>query len=140
MSITDSLQGVTRLFLDSAPVIYAVERNPQYLPLVRVVFERIFSGLPMGVVSPITLAECLVQPYRLGQNELQQDFIELMTDNQNIEFVPIDDETLAINAAEIRARYNLQLPDAFQITVALAAGCEAFLTNDVNKKGVGLHG
>ncbi|NEU73174.1 type II toxin-antitoxin system VapC family toxin [Hassallia byssoidea VB512170] len=136
MSITDSLQGVTRLFLDSAPVIYAVERNPQYLPLVRVVFERIFSGLPMGVVSPITLAECLVQPYRLGQNELQQDFIELMTDNQNIEFVPIDDETLAINAAEIRARYNLQLPDAFQITVALAAGCEAFLTNDVTFKRV----
>nr|WP_201280409.1 PIN domain-containing protein [Hassalia byssoidea] len=124
------------MFLDSAPVIYAVERNPQYLPLVRVVFERIFSGLPMGVVSPITLAECLVQPYRLGQNELQQDFIELMTDNQNIEFVPIDDETLAINAAEIRARYNLQLPDAFQITVALAAGCEAFLTNDVTFKRV----
>jgi hypothetical protein len=103
VSITDSLQGVTRLFLDSAPVIYAVERNPQYLPLVRVVFERIFSGLPMGIVSPITLAECLVQPYRLGQTELQQDFIELMTDNNNIEFVPIDDETLAINAAEIRA-------------------------------------
>lgn len=136
MSITDSLQGVTRLFLDSAPVIYAVERNPQYLPLVRVVFERIFSGLPMGVVSPITLAECLVQPYRLGQNELQQDFIELMTDNQNIEFVPIDDEIIAIDAAEIRARYNLQLPDAFQITVALAAGCEAFLTNDVTFKRV----
>ncbi|GAX44346.1 PilT protein domain protein [Tolypothrix sp. NIES-4075] len=136
MSITDSLQGVNRLFLDSAPVIYAVERNPQYLPLVRVVFERIFSGLPMGIVSPITLAECLVQPYRLGQTELQQDFIELMTDNQNIEFVPIDDETLAINAAEIRARYNLQLPDAFQITVALAAGCEAFLTNDITFKRV----
>jgi predicted nucleic acid-binding protein len=136
VSITDSLQGVTRLFLDSAPVIYAVERNPQYLPLVRVVFERIFSGLPMGVVSPITLAECLVQPYRLGQNELQQDFIELMTDNQNIEFVPIDDEIIAIDAAEIRARYNLQLPDAFQITVALAAGCEAFLTNDVTFKRV----
>jgi predicted nucleic acid-binding protein len=136
VSITDSLQGVTRLFLDSAPVIYAVERNPQYLPLVRVVFERIFSGLPMGIVSPITLAECLVQPYRLGQTELQQDFIELMTDNQNIEFVPIDDETLAIKAAEIRARYNLQLPDAFQITVALAAGCEAFLTNDVTFKRV----
>ncbi len=50
----------------------------------------------MGVVSPITLAECLVQPYRLGQNELQQDFIELMTDNNNIEFVPIDEETLFI--------------------------------------------
>ncbi|MBD2604366.1 PIN domain nuclease [Scytonema hofmannii FACHB-248] len=36
----------------------------------------------------------------------------------------------------MRARYNLQLPDAFQITVALAAECEAFLTNDVTFKRV----
>lgn len=90
----------------------------------------------MGVVSPITLAECLVQPYRLKQTELQQDFIELMTDTENIEFVAINNPGMAIEAAQIRARYNLQLPDAFQITVALAAGCEAFLTNDVTFKRV----
>ncbi|MBD0263786.1 MAG: PIN domain-containing protein [Tolypothrix sp. T3-bin4] len=136
MSITDRLQGVNRLFLDTAPVIYFVEQYPQYFSLVREVFEQLRNTPLMGVISPITLAECLVQPYRLEQTELQQDFIELMTDNNNIEFVPIDDETIAINAAEIRARYNLQLPDAFQITVALAAGCEAFLTNDVTFKCV----
>lgn len=136
MSITDSLQGVTRLFLDTAPVIYAVERHPQYLSLVTAVFDCILSGSPMGVVSPITLAECLVQPYRLGQTELQQDFIELMTDTENIEFVAINNPTMAIETAKIRARYNLQLPDVFQITVALAAGCEAFLTNDVRFKRV----
>lgn len=44
--------------------------------------------------------------------------------------MPID-LNLALQAAQIRARYNLQLPDAFQIAFALAAGCEAFLTNDV---------
>lgn len=136
MSITDSLQGVNRLFMDTAPVIYFVEQHPQYFSLVREVFEQLRNTPLMGVVSPITLAECLVQPYRLGQTELQQDFIELMTDNNNIEFVSIDDETLAINAAKIRARYNLQLPDAFQIAVALAAGCEAFLTNDITFKRV----
>ncbi|MFB2977929.1 type II toxin-antitoxin system VapC family toxin [Microseira sp. BLCC-F43] len=38
---------------------------------------------------------------------------------------------LAIQAEQIRSRYNLQLPDAFQIAIALAANCEAFLTNDV---------
>lgn len=67
----------------------------------------------------------------MGQTELQQEFIELMTDNDNIEFMPFANETLAIDAAQKRARYNLQLPDAFQIAVALATGCEAFLTNDV---------
>ncbi|WP_414572626.1 type II toxin-antitoxin system VapC family toxin [Nostoc sp. CCY 9925] len=136
MNITESLQGVTRLFLDTAPVIYAVERQPQYLPIVRVVFERIFSGLAVGIASPVTLAECLVRPYSVGQLELQQEFIELMTNNENIEFVLINNSYIAIEAARMRAMYNLQLPDAFQIAVALAAGCEAFLTNDVTFKRI----
>ena len=136
MNIEESLQGVTRLFLDTAPVIYAVERNAQYLQLVRAIFERIFNGLPIGVTSPVTLAECLVRPYSLGQTELQQDFIELITNNDNIEFVPIDEENIAIQAAQIRAEYNLQLPDAFQIAVALTANCEAILTNDVTMRRV----
>ena len=130
MSIAEHLQGVSKLFLDTAPVIYFVERNPEYLPYVRVVFEHIRDSLLTAVTSPVTLAECLVRPYRLGQTELQQEFIDLMTGIEGIEFVGID-QTLALQAAQIRARYNLQLPDAFQIAVALAAGCEAFLTNDV---------
>ncbi len=130
MSIAEHLQGVRKLFLDTAPVIYFVERNPQYLPYVRVVFEHVRDSLLTAVTSPVTLAECLVRPYRLGQTELQQEFIDLMTGIEGIEFVEID-QTLALQAAQFRARYNLQLPDAFQIAVALAAECEAFLTNDV---------
>jgi predicted nucleic acid-binding protein len=130
VSIAEHLQGVRKLFLDTAPVIYFVERNPQYLPYVRVVFEHVRDSLLTAVTSPVTLAECLVRPYRLGQTELQQEFIDLMTGIEGIEFVEID-QTLALQAAQFRARYNLQLPDAFQIAVALAAECEAFLTNDV---------
>lgn len=136
MNITNSLQGVRRLFLDTAPVIYFVEQHPQYFPLSREVFEQLDHTPLIGLVSPITLAECLVQPYRLGQTELQQEFIELMTENDNIEFVPFVNETIGIEAAQIRAKYNLQLPDAFQIAIALAAECEAFLTNDVTFKRV----
>lgn len=129
MSITESLQEVTHLFLDTAPIIYAIEQNSKYLPVVRNVFDCLSSGMPVGVVSSVTLAECLVQPYRLGQTQLQEDFIELLTDTDGIEFVAIE-QNLALQAAQIRARYNLALPDAFQLAVALAVECEAFLTND----------
>ncbi|MFM6073399.1 MAG: type II toxin-antitoxin system VapC family toxin, partial [Dolichospermum sp.] len=61
---------------------------------------------------------------------------ELMTENDNIEFVGFINETIAIEAAQIRARYNLQLPDALQIAVALNAECEAFLTNDLTFKRI----
>lgn len=130
MTIAENLQGVTRLFLDTAPVIYYVERNPQYFDIASVVFDCIVNSTPIGVTSPVTLAECLVRPYQLAQTELQEYFIELLTESETIEFVEIN-QTLALEAAQIRAKYNLQLPDAFQIAVALASECEAFLTNDV---------
>ena len=136
MSITNNLQGVKRLFLDTAPVIYFVEQHPEYFNLSVEVFEQLQNTSLIGVVSPITLAECLVQPYRLKQTELQQEFIELMTENDNIEFVGFINETIAIEAAQIRSRYNLQLPDALQIAVALNAKCEAFLTNDLTFKRI----
>ncbi|KYC41797.1 twitching motility protein PilT [Scytonema hofmannii PCC 7110] len=131
MTTEERLQDVKRLFLDSAPVIYAVEENLQYLPIVREIFERIENGLLIGVTSPVTLAECLVRPYRLEQINLQQQYMELFFNTENIIFEPIINSSIALDAAQIRAKYNLQLPDAFQIAVALAASCEAFLTNDV---------
>jgi hypothetical protein len=35
MKISDALVGVSSLFLDTAPVIYFVERNPQFVDLAR---------------------------------------------------------------------------------------------------------
>ncbi|NEQ67260.1 MAG: type II toxin-antitoxin system VapC family toxin [Symploca sp. SIO2D2] len=130
MNITANLQDVTLLFLDTAPVIYYIERNPEYFALVSVVFDYIVNNAVMGIVSPVTLAECLVLPAQVGQIQLQQDFIELLTQTDSIDCVEID-QTIAVQTAQIRARYNLKLPDAFQVAVALAVGCEAFLTNDV---------
>lgn len=45
-------------------------------------------------------------------------------------------ETLAIDAEQIIAKYNLQLLDAFEIVIALAVGCGAFLTNDVTFRAI----
>lgn len=52
--------------LDTAPVIYYVEKHPTYLELVTPVFNRIDAALLTAITSPVTLAECLVAPYRLG--------------------------------------------------------------------------
>ncbi|MEH1833131.1 MAG: hypothetical protein V7L29_13890 [Nostoc sp.] len=38
MKINDALVGVSRLFVDTAPVIYFVERNPQFVDLVEPIF------------------------------------------------------------------------------------------------------
>ena len=74
------------------------------------------------------MAECLARPYRLGQPQLQQDYFNLITAT-NLVFTLID-QNMARQAAEFRFRYNLELPDAFQIAVTLSTNCQAFLTND----------
>lgn len=50
-------------------------------------------------------------------------------------FVVIEDQ-IASQAADLCARYNLTLSDAFQAAAALAADCDAFLTNDDTLKRV----
>ena len=135
MKISQALHGVTRIFLDTAPVIYFVEKNERYSSLVQTVFDRVDDGALRAVTSPVTLAECLVHPYRRELAQLQQDFFDLVVNGENTGFMPID-EVIAQRAAQLRARYNLVLDDAFQIAVALVAQCDAFLTNDTTLKRV----
>ncbi|MBD2198194.1 MULTISPECIES: type II toxin-antitoxin system VapC family toxin [Calothrix] len=127
MQISDALTGVSRLFLDTAPVIYFVERNPQFVDLVDPIFDRLETNIT-AVASAITLSECLVGAIRLGLADLEEAFVDVLQQDEVV-FVEING-AIAQEAARIRVRYNLQLLDALQIAAALSAGCEAFLTND----------
>ena len=133
MNISDGLAGVSRLFLDTAPIIYFVERNPHFVNLVDPIFERLDNDIT-AVVSPITLAECLIHPLRLGLADLERAFVDVMQ-HEVVIFVNIN-SYVAREAARIRVDYNLQLPDALQVAVALIAECQAFLTNDEALKRV----
>ena len=135
MKVNNAIQGIRRLFLDTAPIIYYVENHPNYYELTQVIFDGIDEGLLLGVTSPITLSECLVYPYKLGLIALAQDFIYLIVDGENINFVLID-EDIGNLAAQMRARYNLSLTDSLQIATAIQSNCDAFLTNDLQLKRV----
>jgi len=135
MKVNDAIQGVRRLFLDTAPIIYYVENHPSYYGFTKVIFDRIDDGLLLGVTSPISLSECLVYPYKLGLTILADDFINLIVYGGNIDFRLID-EDIGKLASQMRARYNLSLTDALQIATAIQSGCDAFLTNDLQLKRV----
>lgn len=135
MKIEDALAGVSSIFLDTAPVIYYVENNLAYHDLVKLVFDRIDAGSLAAVTSPITLSECLVAPYRLGLSAVQQNFKDLIVSGRHTTFVHINHDS-ASQAAELRVRHNLTLLDALQVAVALGAGCDALLTNDVTLRRI----
>jgi predicted nucleic acid-binding protein len=135
MSLATQLQNVHQVFLDTAVVIYFVEKNPTFSPRLQNLFDRFDTGELEAVVSPITLAECLVFPYKLGKPETGQVFIDLLVNSENVWFYPLD-EIVAEKAAELRARYNLTLTDAFQLAAAIQTDCDAFVTNDMDLKRV----
>lgn len=135
-AVEQALAGVRRLFLDTAPVIYFAERNPRYLEFLDAIFSRIDQGQVTAVTSPITLAECLVHPYRQGLPRLRDQFFDLVVNGPHTEFVPLD-ASIADKAASLRAEHNLTLADAFQVAAALHSGCEGFLTNDLALGRVG---
>jgi predicted nucleic acid-binding protein len=135
MKVADVLQQVKRLFIDTAPVVYFVEQHPQYAQRLVPLFQAVDAGTLQAVTSPITLAETLVQPYLLGQAALQQAFINTLVSGSHTQFLPIDAHH-SRQAAQLRSRYNLSLTDAFQVAVALMAGCDGFLTNDYGLRRV----
>ncbi|GBC82614.1 tRNA(fMet)-specific endonuclease VapC [bacterium HR10] len=135
MSLDDVLSGVARLGLDTAPIIYFVKAHPRYDAVMTEVFRRIADGTITGVTSVITLTEVLVHPLRQGRRELQLEYRDLLLQSANFEIVPLD-VAAAERAADLRARYNVRTPDALQLAAALAAGCDAFLTNDASLKRV----
>jgi predicted nucleic acid-binding protein len=135
MNLAERIDSLKLVFLDTAPVIYFVEKNPVFSTKVEPIFSKLDDGSLSAIVSPITLAECLVLPYKISNPGIAQIFSELLVNSESVFFYPMDEVT-ADKAAELRAHYNITLTDAFQLAVAIQAGCDAFLTNDADLKRV----
>lgn len=124
-----SQPNISRIFLDSAAVIYYVEQHPTYFAAVHPIFEQIDQGNCTAVTSPITLAECLIHPYRKQLQPLQEHFTRVIVGAKHTTFQPCTAEVGRL-AATLRVDYNLALADALQIATAVTAKCDAFLSND----------
>src|SRR5437868_1441993 len=130
MRLADALLGVTRLALDTVSFIYYVEARSPHGAVVDAVLRSVDHGSIAGITSVVTLTEVLVHPFANSDSGLAARYRDLLLNSRNFQTVAVD-ETIAERAAELRARHKLLTPDALQIAVALDAGCEAFLTNDL---------
>lgn len=118
-----------RVFLDTAPLIYFLDNDERYGSTVKAIFEEILAGGGIIESSVITCEEYLVYPYRTGNVEKIQAFVDF-TGDFDIYLNPITRE-IAQKAAKIRAEYTgFKAMDALQLATAIMTGCDAFLTND----------
>ncbi|MEH2199806.1 type II toxin-antitoxin system VapC family toxin [Nostoc sp.] len=115
--------------LDTAPLIYFIEENPNYLDVTDAFFEAMFRGEFSVVTSVLTITEVLVYPLRQGNTVLAQQYREILFNSQGLTAIEVFPD-IAENAAQLRADYNLRTPDAIQMATAIRGGASFFLTND----------
>lgn len=115
--------------LDTAPLIYFIERLPKYINEVRPFFQAVNRRDLRIVTSVVTLIEVLVHPIRRNDESLAYRYNDILLSSPNIATDPLT-PTIAQHAAELRAEYSLKTVDAIQLATAFSHGCRAFLTND----------
>jgi predicted nucleic acid-binding protein len=125
--LDDALRGLTRVGLDTSPLIYFIEFHPVFGPVAQEIFRRVSGGMLVGYCSIVTRTETLSHPLRRGDRVQLEAYRDLFLTLRMLDV----DETIADRAAELRARYNLRTPDAIHVATAIVAGCEAFLINDL---------
>ena len=97
--------------------------------------RRTEEGRCRLVCTTLALLEVLVVPKRSGRVDLCQRYREIFDAFPNLRMQPVGEEIAEI-ASDLRARYNVKTPDAIHIAGAIAAGADAFISQDGNLKKV----
>ena len=129
MRLQDALHLVTRVAFDTAPLIYFLEGQAQYLAKMTAIVNHIEEEGISCFTTVISLVEALQQPFSTGNVALQRAYLALLLENSSLQTLPVS-VSIATEAALLRAKYRLKTPDAIQIAGGIQAGCQVFITND----------
>lgn len=132
MELGRLLKGKT-VFIDTAPLIFFIEKNPKYSAIVKPVVALIDSGQTKGVTSTITLLEVLVLPLREGNKKLADAYRSILLSSKNLETCEISN-AISEKAVVFRAKYGFKTPDSIQLATAIMRRADYFLTNDLALK------
>ncbi len=126
----------SRVYLDTAPIIYFLEGSSLYAESVKqFIFEALYAGSTF-FTSVATDVEYLTLPLRNAENQKIQAYRNLQ-EFLELNVIEINRE-IALSAAHLRANYSgLKSMDAIQLASCVYMGCDAFLTNDKQLLQVG---
>lgn len=133
LNIIPALQSTKRIYIDTAPFIYFVERHMDYFAKMFRIVDLI-EALPLqAFTSVMTLTEIMVQPLKVGNTDLAQEYHDILVSSDQFSLLSVTEE-IAITAGAIRARYSLRTPDAIHVATAIATDCDTIVTKDAAMK------
>ena len=109
--------------------------NPRYIEQAEKVFSQIEAGILQGLMANLVFAELLVPLYRAGDARKASGLVNQLLSFRNLEVVTLQHE-ISLEAARLRAQYDLRTPDAIHAATAVTSKVTGILTNDKRFKAL----
>ena len=119
---------MSRVFLDTNIFIYLIEDEGEFGRKSMELVERLTTRRDLVYTSTLTLGEVLTQPLSQGDLRLAELYEEKLG-SPGVHLLDFD-RVAARNYARIRLDRSIKAPDAMQLSMAAAARCDLFVTND----------
>ena len=136
MTLSDKLNQIKTIFIDTAPIIYFIEAHPKFGPLTMEIVETFQTRKINAFSSVLTLTEVLSKQIETGDDKLAKRFSDFLKHGKNLKLIEVSMH-IAEMAGKLRGQYpGLRTVDAIQLSVAIDIGVDAFLTNDAKLKQI----
>lgn len=129
------MEGVERVYIDTNVFITAMEGEGDTREMLPDLFLVDSSRAPIFVTSELTFSELVVKPYKEQNDQLIDQYQNLILTSDWLNVVPVEMPILHY-AAVLRAQYpSIKLPDAIHLSTAVGMSCSHFLSNDFGIRG-----
>ncbi|MDD3268356.1 MAG: PIN domain-containing protein [Syntrophomonadaceae bacterium] len=118
------------IMLDSNAIIYFLDGTPVFFEFMQGFFELLEQGRLKATISVISEAELLVKPYRENNSSAIEAVNFFLEEFPNLKICPVSRE-ISRQAAKIRAKSDIRLPDAIILATAVHNNCDLMLGNDL---------
>ena len=123
------MTGISRVFIDTAPIIYYLDKAPGYCWIMERYLDKCYTDGVSLFTSAVTIEEYCVYPYRNQKPELIERLLSFI-DAAGVEVRDIE-KSISLAAAALRAKYpGFKAMDAFQLECVVSVGADIFLTSD----------
>ena len=119
---------MSKVFLDTNIFIYLIEDKGSNGRKAVELLERMTARRDSVYTSTLTLGEVLTLPLQKGDVKLADQYERILT-SPGVHLLDFDRVAARIYA-KVRLDKSIKAPDAMQLSIAGAAQCDLFVTND----------
>jgi predicted nucleic acid-binding protein len=118
-----------RVYVDANILIFSIEKNPEWEPLVRPLMAAMDATTLTVVSSELTYAEVMVKPLAEGWQVAIDRYEDVFGPGSPLTIIPVGRQILHA-AATLRGQHHLKLADAIHLASAISARCRVLVTHD----------